>query len=119
VNRLLDNQTDSDGRGEVIDDVAFVDELSNDRRRQDGVDDEVEAGPLAEVRDILDRAGREVVEGEGLPAIVEKEFRESRSTRSWMDAIHCPARDSSSCGSCSRISAHRTKEARLSLKSRQ
>ena len=42
VHRLLDDQPHADGGGEVVDDVALVDELVHDRRVEHGVDDEVE-----------------------------------------------------------------------------
>ena len=42
VHGLLDDQPDADRRGEVVDDVALVDELAHDRRREHRVDDEVE-----------------------------------------------------------------------------
>jgi hypothetical protein len=65
---LLDDEADADGGGEVVDDVALVDELVDDGRREDGVDDEVEVPALAQVRDVVERAGREVVERVDLPA---------------------------------------------------
>ncbi len=42
VHRLLDDQADADGRSEVVDDVALVDELGDDGGRENGVHDEVE-----------------------------------------------------------------------------
>ena len=64
VHRLLDDQADADRCGQVVDDIALVDELGHDGRGQHRVHHEVEVGMVAEVRDILDRAGREVVEHE-------------------------------------------------------
>ena len=65
---LLDDQPDADGGRQVVDDVALVDELADDRRREDGVDDEVEVGSVAQVLDVAMRAGGKVVEDVDLPA---------------------------------------------------
>jgi hypothetical protein len=46
---------------------------------QDGVDDEMEPVTVAEVLDVLERAGREVVEDPHLVSLVEEELREVRS----------------------------------------
>ena len=67
---LLDDQPYAHRGRQVVDDVALVDEFSDDRGREDRVDDEVERGLLAEVRDVLDRACREVVEREDLPPVI-------------------------------------------------
>ena len=76
VHRLLDDQADSDRRCEMEDHVAPVDELVHDRRLEHRVDDEVEVAPFAQVRDVPLGTGREVVEREDLPAVVEKDLRE-------------------------------------------
>jgi len=62
VHRLLDDQPHADRGGEVVHDVAAVDELVDDRRLQHRVDHEVEVAALAQVRDVSLRAGGEVVE---------------------------------------------------------
>jgi hypothetical protein len=55
---LLDDEADADRRGQVRDDVALVDQLTDDRGREDGVDDEVEVPALPQVGDVVQRAGR-------------------------------------------------------------
>ena len=62
AHRLLDDEPNSYRGREVVDDIAPVNELVDHGRRQDRVDDEVEIGALAKVRDILERAGRQVIE---------------------------------------------------------
>jgi hypothetical protein len=47
VHGLLDNETNADRCGQVIDDVALVHDLTDDRRREHGVDDEVEVRAVA------------------------------------------------------------------------
>ena len=79
AHRLLDDQPHADGGGEVVDDVAAVDELVDGGRVQHRVDDEVEARPVAQVRDVLERAGREVVQHPHLDALVEQELGEVRA----------------------------------------
>ena len=79
VHRLLDDQAHADGGGEVVDDVALVDELADDRPGEHRVDDEVEARVLAQVGDVVDAAGREVVEREDLPALLEQRLAEVRA----------------------------------------
>ena len=76
VHRLLDDQPHADRRREVVDDIALVHELVDDRRLQDGVDDQVEVAPAVQVLDVLKRPGGEVVEGVDLPALVEEAFAE-------------------------------------------
>jgi hypothetical protein len=63
----------------VIDDVALVDELVDDRAREDGVDHEVEVAAVHEVLDVPSRAGREVVENIDLPTVLQQRLREVRS----------------------------------------
>ena len=71
---LLDDQPDADCGCEVIDDVALVNELAEDGRREDRLDDQMEVASLLEVGDIRARPGREVVEHEDLPPGVEQQF---------------------------------------------
>ena len=56
VDGLLDDQPYSDGRGQVVDDVALVDELADDGRREDRFDDQMEVGALFEVGNVRPRA---------------------------------------------------------------
>jgi hypothetical protein len=71
---LLDDQADADRGSQVVDDIALVNELVNDRRRKHRVHDEVIVPTLAEMCHIFDRRSREVVEGEDFPALEEKEL---------------------------------------------
>ena len=50
---LLDDEAHADGRGQVVDDVALVHELVDDRRREHGVDDEVEVVAVEQVGDVV------------------------------------------------------------------
>jgi hypothetical protein len=63
----------------VVDDVALVHELADDRRRKDRLDDQVEVAPLFEVGDVRACSGREIVEHEDLPTGVEQQFRKVRA----------------------------------------
>ena len=74
VHRLLDDQPHADGGRQVVDDVALVDELVDDRRREHRIDDEVEALVPAKVLDIRERAGGEVVEGVDLDVGLEQQI---------------------------------------------
>jgi hypothetical protein len=47
--------------------------------REHRFDDEVEVRSLEQMRDVADRARREVVEGEDLPPVREERLREVRS----------------------------------------
>ena len=58
------------------DDVAPVDELVHHRRLEDGIDDQVKVAPVAQVRDVSLRSGREVVEDEDLHAALEEQLGE-------------------------------------------
>ena len=69
---LLDDQTDADRRSEVVDDVALVDELVDDRPVEHGVDDEMESVTIPEVLDVVERSGREIVEHPHLVPFVEQ-----------------------------------------------
>ena len=79
LHRLLDDQPHADRRGEVVDDVALVDELVDDRPVQHRVDDEVEVRAVAEMLDVVERSGREVVEHPDLVAFVEQQLGEVRA----------------------------------------
>ena len=70
----LDDQAHADHRGEVVDDVATVHELADDRRREHRIDNEMEPRPIGEMEDIALRARREIVEGEDLCPRVEQEL---------------------------------------------
>ena len=72
---LVDDQLDAHHRREVVHDVALVDELADHGGREHGLDDEMKVGALAQMRDVLVRSGRDVVEGVDLPALVEQELR--------------------------------------------
>ena len=60
--RLLEDQPDADGGREVVDPVALLDGVLDERLVGDRVDDDPEAPLLLEVRDVLDAARREVVD---------------------------------------------------------
>ena len=79
VHRLLDDQPHADRGGEVVDDVALVDELADDRRRQHRVDDEVEARPVAQLLDVAMSSCREVVEDEDLLSLLEQLLGQMRA----------------------------------------
>src|SRR5262249_29887462 len=79
VPRLLDDQTGADPGGKWVADVALVDELRDDRGREDRPEDRGEGGSLLEGRDIRARARREVVEHEALRAGIEEKLREVRA----------------------------------------
>ena len=72
LHRLLDDEPHADRRGQVVDDVALVDELVDDRPVQHRVDDQVEVLAVAEMLDVVQRAGREVVEHPDLVAFIEQ-----------------------------------------------
>ena len=76
VPRALDDQPDPDDRGQVVDDVAAVHELADDRRREHGIDDEMELRALREVSHVPLRSGREVVERPDLCSRVEQALGE-------------------------------------------
>ena len=75
----LDDELDADGRGEVEDDVALVDQLGHDGLVVYAVDGVVEARVRLEVRDVFDAAGREVVEDVDLVAALEVGVGEVRA----------------------------------------
>jgi hypothetical protein len=79
ANGLFDDQPHTHGCGEVIDDVAAVDELVDGGRVQHRVDDEVEARAIAQVGDVLERARREVVQHPYLEALVEQKLGKVRA----------------------------------------
>ncbi len=76
---LLDDRLDADGGREVVDDVDLVHELGDDRGVQHAVDHEMEVGVVGEVGDVLQAAGREVVDDEHLVAVGEKKVGEVRA----------------------------------------
>ena len=69
VHRLLDDQLDADGGGEMKHDVAAIDQLGEQRLVVDRVDEVLESGAPFQVRDVVDRAGRQVVEDQHLMAV--------------------------------------------------
>jgi hypothetical protein len=77
--RLLDDEPDADSGGQVIDDVALVNELADDGRSQHRVHDEVELAPTLQVLDVLLRPGRQIVEGVDLAPLLEQELGEMRA----------------------------------------
>ncbi len=79
AHRLLDDQAHADGRGEVVDDVALVDELVHDGTREHRVHGEVEIAVLHQVLDVPARAGGEVVEDEDLLSVGEQQLCEVRA----------------------------------------
>ena len=80
VHRLLDDQPHADRRRQVVDDVALVHELVDDRRLEHRVDDEVEvAARRIRCSTFRIEPGREVVERVDLPAVVEQPFAEMRA----------------------------------------
>jgi hypothetical protein len=79
VHRLLDDQPRADRGREVEHRVDLVDELVHHRAMQDAVDDEMERGVVAQVLDVLERAGGEIVQDPHLLAVVEEELAEVRA----------------------------------------
>ena len=71
-NRLLDDQPHTDCSRQVIDDVAAIHELVDDRRLEDAVDDEMKALTVAEMLDVLQRPCREIIENPHVPAVIEE-----------------------------------------------
>ena len=67
--RLFDDQAHADGRGEVIHDVAAIDQLGQQRLVFDRVDGVVELGVVPELVDVLDRSRRQVIDGIDLVAL--------------------------------------------------
>ena len=76
VDGLLDDQPHADRRRQVVDDVALVHELVDDRRLEHRVDDEVEVLAGHQVLDVPHRARREVVERVDLRAFAQKSLAE-------------------------------------------
>ena len=74
----LDDQLHADRGREMEDDVAAIDQLGQQRLVRDGVDGVVELGVRLEVRDVVDRAGGQVVEDEDLVAAIEQRFGQMR-----------------------------------------
>ena len=72
VDRLFDDQLDADGGGEMKDHVAAIDELGEQTLVVDGVDEVLEPGTSLEMRDVVERPGRQVVEDQDLVALREQ-----------------------------------------------
>ena len=66
--RALDDQLDADRRRQVEDDVALVDQLGDRGGVVHALDRVVEPGMPAQVADVVDAPGREIVEHEDLIA---------------------------------------------------
>ena len=79
VHRRFDDQLDADGGGEMDDDVAAIDELGEHRLVRDGVDGVVELRVRLEVRDVVDRSGRQIVEREDFVAALEQRLGQMRA----------------------------------------
>ena len=79
VDRGFDDQLDADGGGQVHDDVRAIDELGEHRFVGDGVDRVVKFGVRLEMGDVVDRPGREVVEGVDLVAAREERLGQVRA----------------------------------------
>ena len=92
AHRLVDDQPHPDRSREVVDDVAAVDELVDDGRLQNAVDDQMKPVAITEMLDVLQRAGREVVERPDVPAVVEKPLGEIRADEACAAGDECLAR---------------------------
>ena len=68
VHRRLDDQLDADGRREVEDDVALIDEFGHQPAVVDAVDGVVVARVRLQVRDVVEAPRGEVVDAEDLVA---------------------------------------------------
>src|SRR5262249_6471475 len=93
VHRLLDDQLPSDGGGEMKDDVAAVDELRQERLVVHRVDEGLEPGASLEVRDVVDRTGREGVENEDLVAVVQQRLGQMGADEPGAPRDQCPHAD--------------------------
>ena len=82
VHRLLDDQLDPHRRGEMEDDVAAIDELGEQRLVVDRIDEVLEPLTSLQMGDVLDRAGRQVVEHQDLMAACEQRVGEVRPDES-------------------------------------
>ncbi len=76
VHGVLDDELHPDRRREVEDHVRAIDELGDDPIVENGVDGVLEALPPLEVEDVVDGAGREIVEHQHLVALIEQRLRE-------------------------------------------
>ncbi len=74
VDRLFDDQLHANGGGEMEHDVAAVDELGEQPLVVDRVDEVLEPRPAFEMRDVVDRAGRQVVENQDVVALLQQHF---------------------------------------------
>jgi hypothetical protein len=79
VHGLFDDQLHADRRGEVKHDIGAIDQLREQRFVGDAVDVVREAGPSLEMGDVVDRAGRQVVDDQHLVSGSEQRFCQVRS----------------------------------------
>ena len=79
IDGLLDDQLHADGRREMKDHVAAIDEFGEERLVVDRVDEVLEAGAALEVGDVVDRSGRQVVENQDLVPLLEQRIRQMGS----------------------------------------
>ena len=79
VDWLLDDELHTDGRGQVHDDVAPIDQLREHGFVGDRVDRVMETRIALQVDDVLHRSGRQVVEDEDFVAAFEERFRKMAS----------------------------------------
>ena len=97
AHRRFDDQLHADGGREVEDDVAAIDELGQQRLVRDRVDRcSRNPGAALEVRDVVDRPGRQVVEDEHLVAAVEQRVGQVRSDEAGAAGEQCFHRRQSS-----------------------
>ena len=71
VHRLFDDELDADRRREMKDHIAAVYQLGQQRLVVDRVDEVLETPAPFDVRDVVDRAGGQIVENQHLVALVE------------------------------------------------
>ena len=79
--RFLDDRLDADGSGEVVDGVDLVDQFVDDGRVEHAVDHEVELRVRTQVRDVLGRPCRQVVENVDLLAVPEEQLAQVRADK--------------------------------------
>src|SRR5262249_43493702 len=77
--RLLDDQLHADRGGEMKDDLALIDELRQQRLVRDRVDDIREPLVGLEMGDVVDRAGRQVVDDGNIMPVLQQAFRQMRA----------------------------------------
>ena len=66
VNRLLDEQLDANGGGQMKDNIASIDEFCEQRLVTDGIDEIFETRLSLQMGDIFYRDGRQIVENYNL-----------------------------------------------------